>query len=272
MDASALIVELLQDLGAFSVLSVLAVLALRSLFTEWLARRIAAGVEEGVQRRLAGFQLELDKELEKYRSTLSTEFEAMRSRLRKEATDYAIWAEHRHEATAKLFADFLEAEVEVTATPRTAHVDADNSTPQELISLAEELNLEPHLIEELTKRVAVGAPIDARREISRFREAWLGSAAVRARNRVDSAYYAAALYLSPLVDQAARSVRDDFHKLMTDRLTDCGHGVGWVEAKSRLRGLLLEFQNRARSDLSTSVPSALTDDGAQGGDDDRSAT
>lgn len=108
---------LLESLGLFSGFTGLTIIVARPFVAEWIRARIASGVEEAVRRRLATFQLDLDKDLEAHRSGLALEAERVRAVLARTSTDYAIYAARRHDAIAALFAEFLQAESLATTLP-----------------------------------------------------------------------------------------------------------------------------------------------------------
>jgi len=75
---------------------------------QWISEQIRAGADEAVKKRLAALQLDLDKELERHRSELQASAEVLRASLSKSTTDFAIYAQRKHDAVAGLFAGILE--------------------------------------------------------------------------------------------------------------------------------------------------------------------
>src|SRR3990170_4420185 len=123
MTTADLVQSILQQLGIVGLFLIVAVAVLRPFLESWLNRRIEAGVEEGLRKRLAAFQHDLDKDLERHRSALSAE-------VQRGTIDFGIYAAKRHEALTTLFADFLRAEVLITdmsdlTPPPTEEVDED---------------------------------------------------------------------------------------------------------------------------------------------------
>lgn len=255
MNADTIISELLRQLGFFSLFTIAVALLGKSLIQGWLSRRIAAAVDEGVQRRLASLQLDLDKELEKHRSALAIDFERLRSRLERETTDYGIWATRRHEATATLFAAFLRAETLVTTAEDLSWPDPENATPQSLTEYAESQAAPMSVRENLLALLGEQRTDELGRVLESIAQSAQRSRVIRARNDAYDAYYTAALYLSDPVDQAAREVRDHFHTVIVPYVVGGGAlGVEMLRNRNHLRLLMLELQNKARQDLSRSNP------------------
>ncbi len=247
-------------------LTQLGVLALSTLFAlpflKWfgdkvVARLIDAKVDHSVKARLAASQFEFDKQLAGVRSDLDREVERLRSALARQSTDFGIWANRRHDATAALFADFLRCELKVT------DLSAFTFQPTEGISDAE-----------LAAIVARFPDLVARQsEISRLREAGSHDRVddilersilsarkaqiVAARNEAYEAYYRSALYLSDAVDAAAQSIRDHFHKIMVPYLVEPSRGIEFHENRERLRGLLVVMLQSARADLGRAAGNVL---------------
>jgi hypothetical protein len=103
-------VNLFQQFGTLTGMAIVLVAIARPLVVPWLNERIRAGVDEGVKKRLAAIQLDLDKELERHRATLQIEADRARSAFARDTTDFAIYAQRRHDAIVGLFADFQKAE------------------------------------------------------------------------------------------------------------------------------------------------------------------
>jgi len=198
------------QLGALGLILAVAVAIARPFFQAWLSRRIDAAVEEGLRKRLATFQLELDKELERHRATLTADADQLRSGLERDTIDYGIYAAKRHEAVAGLFAEYLRAEVIIT--------DMSDLVPQS----ADEV--------EGMERERRGR-------------------ALKARNDAYEAYFKYALYLPESMDGIAIAVRDHFHVASLPYVVQDEPETTIVRDKLRLRQLMLDYQNAARADL-----------------------
>ncbi len=202
--------DFLKQLGIFGVIAVGAFAIARPFVQAWLSRRIDAGVEEGLRKRLATHQLDLDKDLERHRATLAVDADRLRSSLERDTIDYGIYAAKRHEAIAGLFAEYLRAEVLIT--------DMTDLVPQRADDV-EDMQL-------------------ARRE-----------RALKARNDAYEGYFKHALYLPESLDRIAISVRDHFHTASLPYVLRDEPGTMIVRDKLRLRQLMLDYQNVARADL-----------------------
>lgn len=253
MTTPELISELLKQLGAFSIFALVLALVVKHPVQTWLTRRITSSIEENATLRLARSQLDLDKELEGFRSALNAEFERLRSRLGREAADYEIWAQKRHEATAKLFAEYLRAELSVTETPELPLPDHTDTNELELVSFVERSHLSKEANETLLQLFRADRQEELARRLEAEAESARRSRIISARNQAYEAYYAAALYLSDPVDQAAREIRDHFHTIVIPFVApDANPGMERLKNRNQLRLLMLELQNRARADLSRS--------------------
>ncbi|WP_216912844.1 MULTISPECIES: hypothetical protein [unclassified Synechococcus] len=100
--------------------------ALYVLARFWLKEKIRTEVQEASTRRVRGFQLELDKGLEEYKAELASVAEALRSKFSKSGTDYAIYAEKRHQAIALLFSELLEAELLAGGYAKMVYVERED--------------------------------------------------------------------------------------------------------------------------------------------------
>ncbi len=84
---------------------------------EYFRNKIRAEVDASVQQRLDDHRNELAKDLAKYSSQLEAESERLRAKHGRELTDFAHYAEKRHEAIRALYAEMLLAYTEA----RSAH-------------------------------------------------------------------------------------------------------------------------------------------------------
>jgi len=227
---------------------------IKRLGTRWLEKLVDASVDE----RLAEHQLELDKDLEKHKSTLGRESERLRTHLQRVTTDYAIWAQRRHEAIARLFEEFLRLEVRATLwpdiTPRAAEL-MHLSELSELVNAfaisaeARSLILNTYNAKEYDK---VDHLLKAGFEKTRK------ARVVEARDGASEAYYAAALYLPERVDDAAKAVKEKFHDVMTTIITLDERTAGQVYLdRSTLRGRMEAFLVAAREELGESAATTL---------------
>jgi hypothetical protein len=205
-----LVTSFLKQLGALSVIAADLFALARPFFQAWLSRRIDAGVEEGLRKRLATFQLELDKDLERHRATLTADADRLRSGLERDTIDYGIYATKRHEAVAGPFAEYLRAEVLVTNMTDLAPESAD-----------EVEGMQP----ERTQR------------------------ALKARNDAYEAYFKYALYLPESMEGIAIAVRDHFHVASLPYVPHDEPETMIVRDKVRLRQLMPDYLNAARADL-----------------------
>jgi hypothetical protein len=248
-----LVLQVLTAIGINSVVVAVVLVVAKWLGANVIRTLIDARVKEGVEARLRTLQLDLDKDLDRHRGLLERDAEGYRSRLSREATDYAIWAQRRHEATTALFGRFLQLETTVTsmadiASPDLASVDAAH-------------------VETLLERIAASEP-DAEVVRRHFRDRNSDAAdrvlesllvrarrsrVIEARNAAHEAYYASALYLSDEVDVAAKQVMDHFHEYVVEYEIPRGERPQPFPLKTKLRFFMLEFQNRARADLSRST-------------------
>lgn len=254
MTLGKILTNLLSQLGLFAIVAYILARALKEPFQAWVNRRVTVGLEEGMARRLAENQLKLDVELEQFRGALQTQFETLRSQLGREASDFAIWAQRRHDATAKLFAGFLRAELEINSMREWPLPDAENTSETELQAFGERCKSTPVVIDTLIDYFREGRTDALNREIEREANVARRSRVIAARNNAYEAYYAAALYLSEPVDQTAREVRDHFHTVLLPFMAGDDPSMTHVANRNRLRFLMLELQNRARADLSRSLP------------------
>jgi hypothetical protein len=115
----------LRDAVALWILFGLAIFGIaRVLVIYSLKERIRTGIGEEFQKRLAAQQLVLDKELEAHKAALTIAAERLRSELARSSSDFAIYAQRRHDAITELFAAFLRAELLIQ--DRTDLADPDD--------------------------------------------------------------------------------------------------------------------------------------------------
>ncbi len=201
--------------SVFAFFAGIARIFLWPILQTYLQARITAGVDEAVRKRLAAFQLDLDKELEAHRNELGVAAEHIRASLARGTSDYAIYAQRRHDAVSNLYADFLRAE----------------ATTKNFRDLATESD-----------------PPDSRKEDMVAR-------VIRARNEAYEAYYRNTLYLPDTLDQTATAVLDEFHKLLVEYVApNDSPNVSRGRISTQLRFEMLNLQRLSREELARARP------------------
>lgn len=247
-----------QQLGVFAGFAVVLAMLIRPYVRAWINRRIEAGVEEGLRKRLASFQLGIDKELEQYRSRLSDAAE--RGKI-----DFALYATKRHEALAGLFAEFLRSEEQLVNMTSLIAPSPEGLSAEQLASFLETVGASDQRRSFVESLRAAGNTEGLGRQLELLaRDARYGRA-IQARDEAWEAYLRYALYLPETVDVAAIAVRDYFNDAAEPYVLPESQYVRSVVAHRRkLRSLLVEYQNAARADLSRSAialePPALPSD------------
>jgi hypothetical protein len=247
--------ELLRQFGFSATALVAIALALRPFLKQWLTKRIDAEVEEGLRQRLAAHQLSLDKEMEGFRKQLERESDRARALLNKEAVDYSIYAQRRHDAIARLFDELLHAEVRATSfgeynVPASKHLEQSRFTAYTFT-----LELIPEDKATVQRLYVEGQFDEVDHRMEAARKAIVRRRLEHARNEAYEAYYRAALYLPHAVDESAIAIRDHFHMMILPYAVKTLESGGEIIAnKAKLRFLMLELQNKARADLSGSAP------------------
>lgn len=242
---------ILQQLGFFSGYTAVLWLITRTPVTRWIERRVDAGVEEGLRKRLAAHQLDLDKDLERHRSTLAQDADRLRSNLERGTIDYSLYATKRHEAQARLFEEFLRAELLATDHSEVLAPDPQTSPEETISSWLQRLEQNPERVTNCLALFRAQEWMRLTTEMDALAADARRSRVVRARHDAYEAYFRHALYLAPSVDLAAIAVRDQFHVVAGPYVLSSGSSSGaeMFANKTRLRFLMLEYLNAARRDL-----------------------
>jgi hypothetical protein len=240
---------LLRQIGILSAYTVVVAALLKWFGEKIVTRYLESKIDEGVKRRTAQLQFDLDSRLATVRSELERDADRLRSQLTREASDFSIWAQRRHEATATLFATYLECEVLATNLSDFAVPILDDASHSDLLFLAERHAATPEELTALTTALAANESAIVedrlRNVLRRARDRQL----TRARNAAYDAYFKAALYLSDEVDQAAIAVRDQFHMILVSYFGGTERNGEFFANKTKMRLLMLEYMNKARADL-----------------------
>ena len=246
---------LLAFIGRYSLAAVVLVPFARWLTLRFVGKSIDARIDEGVQRRLAVFKAELDERATFLKSSLDREAERVRSALIRGASDFTIWAQKRHEATAGLFAAYLRCESKAVDLAEFAFSDSKSMSPE---TLAVFVGQRPALVK-------IGGDIHSRHAAEQFERAdelitevlkeARRARVIEARNEAYEAYYAHSLYLAYSVDLAATAVRDHFHHMVVGYVAGFSNPGEMLKNKNQLRFLMLELLNVARADLGRSAAS-----------------
>jgi hypothetical protein len=215
----------------------------------WIEGRVRGNVEQQLLARRA----ELEKDLERHKADLALTAESARAELAKRSTDYALWAQRRHEATAALFAEMLKAEDTATSLYEFAVPRMEDTSEAQLVALLEASKATPEESEPVLTAFRFPDLDGAKRKLEPLLERARTNKVIRARNRAYAAYFGHALYLAPEVDEAARAVRDHFHEWIVEFQAPLNGRPQFVPLKTKLRFLMLELLNAARADLGRST-------------------
>lgn len=230
--------------GALVGLATPVVTALSPWAKRWLEKRIDAGVEHELKQRMANHQHLLDVQLGEHK-------ERVRSEIDKSITDYAIYAQRRHDNIAKLFGALLDAEVRANQRAYFFVFRVPESE-EELTARLTQLEVSSN-----DRKDALGLLRDGHTD--ELKE-WLHKAGVRAHRRhvitarddAHDAYFTAALYLPDDVDAAALAVRDKFNAFAEAAVFD-GDGPSPFQLRKELRDLMTALQAVSRLNLRASA-------------------
>lgn len=249
--------EVFRQFGLYSAFTLPVALLMRRLVATWLDRRVEAQVEEGLQKRVATHQLDLDKDLERHRSALAQDAESLRAALAKVTIDYGLYAAKRHEAQAKLFEEFLGAELLATDHSSLRVPDPESVAEGVVASWLHDREASPERTEECLALFRNKRWGELRRDLDRIVEDSIRTRVIAGRNAAYEAYNRHALYLPEAVDYAAVAVRDQFHTVVVPYVLSPGNasGVEMHANKLRLRVLMLDFLHAARADLGRAATS-----------------
>lgn len=251
MPSDEFLLRVFVALGMWGVIGFLAIAIFWKFIHQWLSGKIAAGVDRELREKLATHQHDLDRQLEMHRAHLAVEREQLRSSLDKSITDYRIYAERRADAIMGLFASFLAAELKAMDRSMFSLPDSQEISAQALEELLQQLRVLPPqaaLIRDAYEhRRGTDTLIHDAAKALKYR------LVMEARDEAHEAYYRAVLYLPPAIDQAALAVRDYFHMIAVDHAVPSGRGPEYVQHNTRLRFLMLQLQNAAQAELSSST-------------------
>lgn len=251
MPSDDLLLRVFVALGLWGLLGLLAIAISWKFIHQWLSSRIAAGVDRELREKLAIHQHDLDRQLELHRAQFAVAREQLRSSLDKSIADYRIYAERRADAIVGLFASFLAAELKATDRSMFDLPDSQEITARALEDLLEHLRVLPPQATLIREAYERGRGTDTL--IHDAAKALKYRLVMEARDEAHEGYYRAVLYLPSAVDAAALAVRDYFHMIAVDHAAPSGRGPEYVQHKTQLRFLMLELQNAAQSELSSSA-------------------
>ncbi len=170
--------------------------------------------------------------------------------LSREHTDFSLWAERRHDATARLFAAFLQAETAVTNLSQFTFVETEGKPEDDVVSVIQRIPSLANRTDEIVRLHREGKHERVDDLLEKALTVQQHAHLISARNSAYEAYYQSALYLSDEVDAAAREVRDQLHTILIPYLASAREPGEYFANKTKLRFLMLELLNRARADLS----------------------
>jgi hypothetical protein len=239
--------------GRYTIIGLVLLPAARWLTLRYVGKSIDARIDEGVQRRLAEFKAELDERAAILKASLDGEAERVRSALTRGTSDFTIWAQRRHVATADLFAAYLRCESKATDLGEFAFSDSKSMNSASFAMFVGQRPELARIASDIHARYGAGQFEGADELIIEALTEARRSRVIQARNEAYEAYYAHSLYLADSVERAAAAVRDHFHDVVVGYVVGSGSQGERLKNKARLRFLMVEFLNTARADLGKSA-------------------